>query len=356
MTTGEIPVIDISSIFGRPSQARNQTDREIMAAATDTGFMSVTGLPDNMLSSDTRKRMLSIFDLPQSSKQKLYRQNFDATKSNVYRGWFPLQSGLPTYKEGIDLGPDIAHGADRVVSGDPLTEATPLPDRQELPGWHDAVTAYYLNMEATGAALMRSIARGLQLAETVFDDAFARGISTLRLLHYPVRPPESFLGATEQTHVMHEGQRHYFLARGHVDSGFVTLLAQDGVTGLQAQTRNGSWMTVPPVEGTLAVNFGKLLARWTGGRIRATLHRVIGRNQQRYSVPFFYEPSVDTVIAPLPIAGCEPFEPVSYGDHLWEATTRFVEQKGIAHLRQPRGIGGGQNFQTEPTVLIARSE
>ena len=128
------------------------------------------------------------------------------------------------------------------------------------------------------------------------------------------------------------------LARGHVDSGFVTLLAQDGVQGLQAQVADGSWLTVPPVEGTLAVNFGKLLARWTGGRIRATLHRVIGNNRQRYSVPFFYEPSVDTVIAPLPIAGSDPFEPVSYGDHLWEATTKFVEQKNIAHLRLPRGI------------------
>lgn len=339
MTTGKVPVIDISSIFGGSSPARDQADHEIMAAATDTGFMTVTGLPDDMLSRDIRQRMLSIFDLPQTSKQKLYRQNFDATKSNVYRGWFPLQSGLPTYKEGIDLGPDIAHGAGRVVSGDPLTEATPQPDSKELPGWQNAITAYYQNMEATGCALMRSIARGLHLDETVFDDAFARGISTLRLLHYPVRSPESFLGATEETHVMHEGQQHYLLARSHVDSGFVTLLAQDGVAGLQAQARDGSWLTVPPVEGTLAVNFGKLLARWTGGRIRATLHRVIGRNQQRYSVSFFYEPSVDTVITPLPIAGGQPFEPISYGDHLWEATTKLVEQKGIAHLRQPRGIG-----------------
>ncbi len=339
MTSGQIPVIDISSIFGGPSQARDLADRDIMTAATDTGFMTVTGLPADMLSPAMRKRMLSIFCLPLDSKQCLYRQNFDPARPNVYRGWFPLQSGLPTYKEGIDLGPDIAHGAGRVGHGDPLTEATPVPGEQELPGWHDAVAGYYRNMEATGRALMRSVARGLHLDETIFDDAFAQGISTLRLLHYPVRTPESFLGATEQTHVMHDGREHYLLARAHVDSGFVTLLAQDGVAGLQAEARDGSWLTVPPIEGTLAVNFGKLLARWTGGRIQATLHRVIGDNQQRYSVPFFYEPSVDTVIAPLPMADSKPFEPVTYGDHLWEATTKFVEQKGIAHLRQPRGIG-----------------
>ena len=208
-----------------------------------------------------------------------------------------------------------------------LSRETRLPKQHrcrhehELPGWHDAVIDYYRNMEATGRALMRSVARGLHLDETIFDDAFARGISTLRLLHYPVRPPESFLGATEPTHVMHNGQEYYLLARGHVDSGFVTLLAQDGVEGLQAQVRRRLLVNRAADRGTLAVNFGKLLARWTGGRIRATLHRVIGNNQQRYSVPFFHEPSVDTVIAPLPIAGSDPLRagqlrrPSLGGDH-----------------------------------------
>ncbi|NNJ77326.1 MAG: isopenicillin N synthase family oxygenase, partial [Anderseniella sp.] len=119
MTNEQIPVIDISSIFGVPSQARDQADRDIMTAATDTGFMTVTGLPADMLSSAKRKRMLSIFGLPQDGKQRLYRQNFDPARPNVYRGWFPLQSGLPTYKEGIDLGPDIAYGPCRIEQGDP---------------------------------------------------------------------------------------------------------------------------------------------------------------------------------------------------------------------------------------------
>jgi len=334
--SSSIPVIDISSLFGGPSPARDTADRDIMAAATTSGFMTVTGLPDDLLSPVTRKKLLSIFSLSDAKKRLLYRQNFDPARTNVYRGWFPLTPGHPTWKEGMDLGPDVAHGAGRVMAGDPLTEATPVPDTDDLPGWHDAVTSYYMHMEDTGRALMRAIARGLELNEATFDKAFERGISTLRLLHYPLRTQESFAGATEETHIMHNGQEHYLLARGHVDSGFVTLLAQDGVEGLQAHIRDGSWLDVPPIEGTLAVNFGKLLARWTGGRINATLHRVIGRNRQRYSVPFFYEPSVDTVISPLP--GGEAFEPVSYGDHLWEATTQFVEQKGIAHLRPPRGV------------------
>ncbi len=158
-----IPVIDISSLFGGPSPARHATDRDIMAAATASGFMTVAGLPDGMLSPITRKKLLSIFSLPDAKKRLLYRQNFDPASTNVYRGWFPLTPGHPTWKEGIDLGPDVAHGAGRVMAGDPLTEATPVPDADDLPGWHDAVTSYYMHMEDTGRALMRAIARGLEL-------------------------------------------------------------------------------------------------------------------------------------------------------------------------------------------------
>jgi isopenicillin N synthase-like dioxygenase len=61
---------------------------------------------------------------------------------------------------------------------------------------------------------------------------------------------------------------------------------------------------------------------------------VVGSGAERFSIPFFYEPSVDAVIAPLGLG--ESFEPVAYGDHLWEATTKFIEQRGIAHLRKPR--------------------
>jgi isopenicillin N synthase-like dioxygenase len=124
-----------------------------------------------------------------------------------------------------------------------------------------------------------------------------------------------------------------------VDSGLLTVLAQCGVAGLQAQDGQGGWVDVPPDDHGFAINFGGLLERWTGGRIKATRHRVLGLGEERFSIPFFFEPRPDARIAPLPIDGVEPFEPFEpflFGDHLWATTTKFSENLGLEHLRPAR--------------------
>lgn len=339
MTSHRIPRVDVSALSGADAAACAAVDAAIAAAARDAGMMVLTGLPPSAaLDRRARQRLLAIFALPDHEIRKLWRWNFDAARPNVYRGWFALQDGFPTYKEGIDIGPDLVHGASVVDAADPLREATPLPDEHLLPGWRSAARDYYRAMADLSTLLMRAIARALALPPDCFDAAFVGGISTLRLLHYPVRPASSFGDAdASDMWAEHGGHRRYLLGRAHADTGFMTLLAQDGVEGLQAQHRDGSWIDVPPEEGTLAVNFGRVLERWTSGAIRATVHRVLGAGRERYAIPFFHEARVDAVIAPLPLPGAVPFEPFYFGDHLWETTTGFVEQKGIAHLRTPRG-------------------
>ena len=331
-----IPRIDVAPLLGPAGPARDRVDAAIMAAAADSGFMTISGF-DAAVQADraARAAMLRIFTLPESGKRRLYRRKFDPAQPNVYRGWFPLQFGERTHKEGIDIGPDLVRAID--VADDPLRELTPLPDDVALPGWRAAAAAYYRGMETLGLVLMRALARGLGLPETQFDAQFANGISTLRLIHYPARTRESLAGIDG---VWAEGdpQGRHITGAAHVDSGLVTLLAQDGVAGLQARGRDGVWVDVPPAEGTLAINFGKLLERWSGGRIRATEHRVVGTGVDRCSIPFFFEPAVDAVIAPLPLPGIEGFEPFAYGDHLWAAMMRFVEFRGLEHARRPTGV------------------
>ena len=50
----------------------------------------------------------------------------------------------------------------------------------------------------------------------------------------------------------------------------------------------------------ISLTLGKNMDFWTGGRYRATLHRVVNKTKsQRYSIPFFYEPNIDVVIRPI---------------------------------------------------------
>ncbi len=332
-----IPCIDIAPLFRDASRERDLADQAIMAAAATSGFMVVSGLPTDVpLGHAARAHLLRLFDLPESETRKLWRQKFDPTHQNVYRGWFPLQTGFLTAKEGIDLGADIVHGASLVHSADPLREATPLPSERVLPGWRESAAAYYRGMEKVSQALMRAIARGLSLEQHFFDGSFEKGLSTLRLLRYPLRTDvEQAARVDPDVWVSHNGGRFYVNGAPHVDSGFLTLLAQDGVAGLQARHRNGAWLNVPPSDDGLAVNFGKVLERWCGGLIKATEHRVIGTGRERMSIPFFYEARADAEIRPLPLAGATLFEPFLYGDYLWATTTQFVEFRGMESLRTP---------------------
>ena len=51
------------------------------------------------------------------------------------------------------------------------------------------------------------------------------------------------------------------------------------------------WFDVATRKNTVIVNLGETLSRMTGGRVKATIHRVLSIGRPRQSVPFFLEPS-----------------------------------------------------------------
>jgi isopenicillin N synthase-like dioxygenase len=330
-----IPVVDVAPLLAAAPASWRAADQALAAAAADVGFACIRGLPREVaLNADERARLLAIFSLPEAARRRLYRRKFEPRNANLYRGWFPLQAGNLTSKEGIDLGGDLAHAMAVTAPGDPLRERSPLPEEGELPGWRDAAAAYYLALERVAALLLRSLARSLGLCQDYFDAAFQGGLSTLRLIRYPPRDAAELATVRDPAvWVEFEGERRHVVGAPHTDSGFVTLLAQDGVAGLQARSRAGAWVEVPPLEGTLVVNFGQVLEQWSAGRIRATEHRVLGSGRERFSLPFFYEARADAIIAPLPIDRADLFAPFEYGDFLWERMTKFVEFRGMERER-----------------------
>ena len=318
-----IPIIDARVITSGDRAA----DAKIAAAAKDAGFMRLSNVDEALgLSSDLRTELLKFFDLPSSEKDKLARRKFASEHPNVYRGYFPLQSGQPTYKEGIDIGADAVDSKRTGNFGDPLLEPPPWPEKADK--WRESVAEYYAAMEGLGRMLLAVLARGLELDPTLMTPLFDASNSTLRLIRYPERSAESLPEDLTQVQVSSDDPR-WLVGGAHTDSGFVTLLWQDDNGGLQAEAHNGDWIDVPPTANGLAVNFGQLLEQWTGGQVRATRHRVLGGLRERVSIPFFFEPAVDAIIEPLPLAGCEPFTPFAYGDFLWDHMSKFIEFQGV---------------------------
>ncbi len=119
----------------------------------------------------------------------------------------------------------------------------------------------------------------------------------------------------------------------HADDSAITILSQDGdYEGLQAQLPDGSWGTVPVIPGALQVLSGKLLTRWTNGRLRPGRHRVIaGGTDTRRSTAVFCYPSLDMTVQPLaPFVGADgPAEPaVLVWDHVSKRVQDYLEEFG----------------------------
>lgn len=91
-------------------------------------------------------------------------------------------------------------------------------------------------------------------------------------------------------------------------------------------------MAPPPLPDTFVVNVADMLARWSNDRWLSTPHRV--RNLSggdRYSIPLFWDSSMDSVIECLPTcvrAGQTPrHPPVRFGDYVMERLNRNYDYR-----------------------------
>jgi isopenicillin N synthase-like dioxygenase len=113
----------------------------------------------------------------------------------------------------------------------------------------------------------------------------------------------------------------------HTDFTGFTVLRQDAAPGgLQVLSPENAWVDVRPVPGTLVINSGDLLQRWTNDRWRSNLHRVVNPDRAltgsaaRLSIVMFTGPNADAVVECLPSCtgpGNPPrYEPVVAQDYL----------------------------------------
>ena len=157
---------------------------------------------------------------------------------------------------------------------------------ENLPGFKETLLAYQGSIEQLGRKFLVLWAASLKLPLDYFDRFFATPHVTMNLLYYP---PQQIVG-----------ERQYGIAP-HTDNAMMTFLAQQGVRGLAVRMPSGHWREVDIVPGTLLVNTGNLIVRWTNNEYLSTKHRVINTSGvERYSIPVFFGPSGDAVIEVLP--------------------------------------------------------
>lgn len=222
-----------------------------------------------------------------------------------------LRGQAPDLKESFEIGrDDVPAMPNNWPSGD--DEAVEF--KKTMTAFHDACKELHIEV-------MRAIAVGMGLPEAYFDSYTSAGDNTLRLLHYPPAPAEVFRSNKLQVR-----------AGEHTDYGSLTLLFQDERGGLQVRSPQGTFVDATPIPGSVVINAGDLLARWSNDAIKSTLHRVVepprketagedGVYPARYSVAYFCNPNFDSQIEAIEGTyggdkGERKYEGINSGDYL----------------------------------------
>ncbi|XP_028058668.1 protein DMR6-LIKE OXYGENASE 1-like isoform X2 [Camellia sinensis] len=86
----------------------------------------------------------------------------------------------------------------------------------------------------------------------------------------------------------------------HSDYGFLTLLLQDEVPGLQIQFQQ-KWLTIEPIPNSFVVNVGDHLEIFSNGRYKSVLHRaIVNPTKSRISVASLHSVPLKTILRPSP--------------------------------------------------------
>jgi len=243
------------------------------------------------------------FALPREEKALV---EFDGT--GHWRGWQPVMEGSARY--GGDERPTellerleenlcpSQGGADAPGNRWP---ARPAQLRAAWCAYHDAAFALT-------SRLMTALAGALDADDPGLDAWCGEQWSNLVVNHFPPLDDEPEPGRVR--------------VAPHTDHGGLTLLcADDAMGGLEVGDDRGRWTAVEQPDGALLVQAGDLLERWSGGRLRATPHRVVnpprgsGEAGRRLSIVYFHQPRLDFVVAPV-TGDRSAHAPVAAGDYV----------------------------------------
>ncbi|GGI76929.1 isopenicillin N synthase family dioxygenase [Pseudarthrobacter scleromae] len=277
----EIPVIDIETLVD--GSDAESVARKIGKACEEVGFFYVKnhGVPQEMIDR-VYKAAEDFFKLPQEVKESLHV----AKSGPTLRGYIPPYGENADPKKTRDLKEVFDYGV-HTDEVSPFFGPNPNPTEEELPGFKETCEEYHDAMMALARKLVSAFAISLDLPANYFEKKQQHPITIQRFLHYPAQTGE----VTEKE----------IGIGAHTDYGFLTILSQDAVGGLQVQNSVGEWITAPSIEGAFVINIGDLVKTMTNGRYSSTVHRVVNTSgASRFSVGFFIDLDYDAVVEVVP--------------------------------------------------------
>lgn len=319
-----IPVLDIGPFLAGEPGALATLARHMARTCEDTGFLVIAnhGIAEALVR-DCFAESARFFALDMERKLALkvgeLNVGYLPQGAQTIRTSTIHQNRKPNLNETFYITRDRAPDDPDIIAGTPFVGLNRWPE--ELPSFRAATTAYFRAMEALAHRLLPVVAVALDLPPDYFNGDFRDPTTTLRLIRYEPQPP----GAEDQ-----------FGFAPHVDTNFLTFLAQSNVPGLEVRTREGTWIRPPAIPGTFVVNTGEMLGRYSNDRFTPTPHRVVNTtNQVRYAIPFFYGPDNDAVIRVVPSCtgpgNPARYEPLLYLDHRMKLNrTNFDHRQGAA--------------------------
>lgn len=307
MTTTSIPICDLRALRDGSAREQARLVLDIGAAARDTGFFAIVnhGIPE-FLSERAFAAAERFFALPPAEKERVAMD-----RTPYYRGYRgPAAqrsgSGLPDdLKESFNIGRDLAADDPDIVAGAPFVGVNQWPD---LPGFRETAMTYFRAMSSLAVLVQRAFALDLSMSPDFFVPRCDRPLTTLRFMrHLPDAHPGHF------NDVLYGGG-------AHSDWGIFSLLALDGVGGLEIGSADGLWTAVEPVSDALICNVGDCLMRWSNDRYQSRPYRVVNRaDRPGHAISFSADPNPDTLIACLPtcLEEDEPakYPPISYAEY-----------------------------------------
>jgi len=277
MHAATLPIISMTSLDSAEGLA------QLRYAASEVGFFY---LVDHGLDSDQQQQYLALskefFQLSNADKQQV-----DMIHSPHFRGYNTVGNEMTAGRLDAREQFDWMNEASALATQDlryPWQKLIgPNVWPTAMPALKPALLKLQKDMSHITVNLLQKLCESLGVERNALDATIGEQPYThAKLIRYPAQDAvQQGVGA-------------------HKDPGYLTLVMQDGQSGLKVE-RGNDWIDVQPIPGALVVNIGELLELASDGLLKATNHKVESPTEgvERYSIAFFMAAQLSATVPVL---------------------------------------------------------